>query len=251
MRIYTFSDETGKGGAAILIYGEPGSGKTHSLGTLPDPILVITTEPRDPRLVLKYAKNKKIEFAECDNFDELMSYLNELYDTYLNGKGKYKSVCLDSLSFEQTVFKLQLEDSRYDMSLQEKKRESTLIDRFKIERADWGGLGSMMKRLTWLLNRISKFGVYVVATATVIEYPRYNKELTAAPAFQGMDFSTVFNAYFDFIGFVQKNEPNPYPPIIRFISDGSFMAKSCSERLNAKGGKGLLDFEKIIKVIED
>ena len=253
MKKYSNSELPENLGSFWLIYGEPGIGKTYSFGTLPDPILAIITEPRDPRRTLNYpeAKGKKIDFVEFETFNEYMDMLDELYQKYEEGTKPYKSICLDSLSFLQSKFKMDFEDDRFIDAIQEKKRSNLLIDKFRIEKADWGGLGSAMKRITAVLNKFSKQGVQVVATATLTENPSWNRDLTAAPAFHG-EFAQVLNGYFDFIGLVTASGDtgNPYPPVISFVSpEQDFVAKSCSNTLNEKGGKGILDFKKILKLI--
>ena len=247
MRKYSNRDSIDFSGC-FLIYGKPGVGKTYSMLTLPEPILCIVTEPRDPRVTLG-KEDKDIYFIEPETFDECMDLLNDIESKAKSGKLKYKSVVFDSLSFIQSKFKTDLEDSRFEDSLSEKKRRDTLIDRFRIERNDWGSLSSMMKRLTWILNRISKFDTIVVATATVVEYPSWDRDLTAAPSFQGVEFSSLIQGYFDFIGLVIPGSSKPYPPKVIFVSDGNFIAKSCSKILNDKGGKGILDFNKILSII--
>ena len=263
MREYTL-DSKEEIGTCVLIYGEPAAGKTGALITLPDPLCIISVEPRDPRRTLNSVasamdidiKKKKITILEPDSFDEALEYLNTLDEEYRAGEGKFKSIAFDSLTFEQSKFRQDLEDSRYEKETNlvkdtKKSRYKTLVDRFRLEYNDWSGLGSMMMRLTYVLNRISRYGVYTVATATLMQYPKWDRELSAAPAFKGSEYGSVFSGYFDFIGLVRKQEgKEPYPPIVSFVSDGDFMAKSCSHTLNKKGGKGVLDFGKILKVIE-
>ena len=48
-------------GACILIYGAMAAGKTRSALTLPDPILHINTEPKDPRTVHGVTHGKAME----------------------------------------------------------------------------------------------------------------------------------------------------------------------------------------------
>lgn len=255
MREYTAKDKTKNLGACFLIYGETNVGKTTSFDTLPEPILVIVTEPRDPRLVLSHT-TKDFTFREYDTFDEYLEALDTLNREYEGGKCKFASICFDSLSFFQSKLKADVEDARFDKDstpvlVSDKRKKNTLVDRFRMERPDWGALGSMMKRLTWLLNRLSKYGVIVVATAVTVEYPTWDRELVAAPAFQGIDYGSVFNSYFDFIGYVRKGHPKPYPPVVSFVSksDEPFICKSSSRALNDKGGTGILNFEKILAVI--
>jgi len=245
-------------GLCVLIYGKVGVGKTESLLTLRDPLLIISTEPKDIKRTIKQAlkrrgeKNRKITIWEFEKFDEYMQSLDALVEKYENGGRPFRSIGFDTLSFAQSKFKLDLEDDRFDLRLEQERRRDSLIDRFRMERGDWGGLGSMMVRLTALLNRISKYGVIVVATAGLMEYPSWNKLLEAAPAFQGIDYPRVMAGFFDLVGLVEPNPKNPdypYPPIVRFVSDGSFVARNCSDALGKKG-RGVLDFEKILKVME-
>lgn len=255
MNKYSNSELPENLGSCFLLYGKPGIGKTYSFGSLPEPILVIVSEPRDPRRTLNYpeARDKKIDFVEFETFNEYMDLLDELYQKYEKGVRPYKSICLDSLSFSQATLKMDFEDDRFIDALQEKKRSNLLIDKFRIEKADWGGLGSAMKRMTAMLNKFSKQGVQVVATATLTENPSWNRDLTAAPAFQG-EFVQVLNGFFDFIGLVTANgdTTSPYPPIVSFISpEQDFVAKSCSNALNEKGGKCILDFKEILKLIHN
>lgn len=258
MRTYKLNDKDLPVGFCSLIYGRTGVGKTNSLASLISPIAIINTEPRDPRRTLSenpLVKGKNITIIEFDNYDDTMEGLNLMNSECERGKFKFKSLGFDSLTFSQSFFKIEIEDSRYEKETElvtdtKKSRYDTLVDKFRIERSDWGSLGSMMKRLTFMLNKISKYSIYVVATASLTEYPSYSKELEAAPAFQGVDYSSVFAGYFDFIGLVEVNKPNAYPPIVKFVSDGTFLAKSCSAKINEKGGKGILDFEKIIKLFK-
>lgn len=256
MKIYTMNEnfDPSTSGTCILIYGDTGVGKTRSFVTLPDPILIINTEPRDPRVTLQCSVKKNITIWEPKGFDEIISTIDSLLGEYEKGKREFKSVCFDSLSFIQSDLKSELEDSRFEKETQlvektSKSRYNTLVDRFRIERGDWDSLSSMMKRITWLLNRLSKFGVIIVATATVTEYPSYNRDLVAAPFFQGVSYPAVMKGYFDFIGLVNPGIDKPYPPSVTFMSDGSFMSKSSSEKLNNIGGKGELNFSKILSVI--
>jgi len=244
----------------FLIYGPFGSGKTFSIGTLPDPILYIGTEPRDPRVVLRYHKHKKFTWRFPENFDEIMNLLSTIKRRIDQKQFNYKSVAFDSLSFCQGLFKLKLEDDRYLARLSVDKAREGLIDRFRIDEADWGPVASVMKRITTALNLLSQSGVIVVATASEMEHPKWNRELVAAPAFQGKEFSMLVNGYFDFIGYIeqpwyveedsQTGEKKIHPSIVSFVSppDSPYVAKCCSNAL-IKKGKGPLDFEKILKII--
>lgn len=266
-RIYTFDDDESSIGSCFLIYSRTGVGKTRSAETCPDPIRMYVAEPRDPRRTLNSvkAKAKKWTFVEFETFDEYVDDLNKAYEAYASGKHPFNTIFFDGASFLQGKFKTIFEDDRFSSELLDKDKDSlrakgklsedSLINRFRIERNDWGGLGSVMKRLTWLLNKISKFGVLVVMTAIEEEYPRYEHELQFAPSFLGKDFPSSIHGYFDFIGRVEsrfdKDGNKIFPPSIDFNEGKDCMAKLCSDRLREKlkGGKAPLDFEKILKVI--
>jgi hypothetical protein len=249
MKTYTMSTEDRRKGYCFLIYGEPGTGKTVSLATLPEPILIIVTEPRDPRVTISSVyPDKDITFIEPENFDEYIELLSQLKQECEQNLMEYKSVAIDSLSFAQSKLKIDMEDSRFEKSVSKKLREDLLVDRFRMEMGDWGGISSAMKRIIWLFNQLSKYGIIAVATATLTENPSWNRALVAAPYLIGRELPSIINAYFDFIGLVEKGSPNPYPPTISFDSpDGSFLAKYCDKKL---AGKGTLNFSKIISVLE-
>jgi hypothetical protein len=267
-RTYTFDDENEPIGSCFLIYSRTGVGKTRSAETCPSPIKMYVAEPRDPRITLdsQKARSKKWIFVEFETFDEYIEDLNSTYEEYNKGKRPFETVFFDGASFLQGKFKTTFEDDRFDSELLDKDKDSlkakgklaedSLINRFRIERNDWGGLGSVMKRLTWLLNKISKFGVVVIMTATEDEYPKYERDLKFAPQFLGKDFPSSIHGYFDFIGRVEsrfdKNGDKIFPPSIDFNEGGDAMAKLCGDRLRekVKGGKAPLDFEKILKVIK-
>lgn len=258
---YTLEDDAPTG-RCYLIYSKPGIGKTYSLGTLPDPILLIYAEPRDPRVVLRpYRGKKKFDIRIYQEFDEYNAALDSLFGRYQEWtkKGKplpYKSICFDSLSFIQSKFKMDFEDERYEIGVDEinaktkmpKKREGMIVDRFGIEQGDWGSLSSAMKRLTRALNRFSGFGMNIVCTATLSEHVTWNAALDAAPHFIGKDYGNVFTGYFDFIGLVEPGEVDPFPPQVHFVGGKKFVAKCCSPTIVNMGGTVELDFSKIIKL---
>lgn len=255
MRQYNNEDVGVPLGKSILYYAPPGYGKTYAFQTLPGPIAVIVNEPRDPRIVLKDAK-EQIDFFEPDSFDEEIDLLNGWIEQGKEGKLIYKSVCKDGMTFVQGQYRMNLEDDRYGYRLEKEEARNGLLDRFRIDKQDWQPLSSMMQRETYLLNKLSKFGIIVVATALVQENPKWDSSLQAAPALQGQ-FSQLVSGYFDFIGFVteswyQDGDGKIHPPRVSFHSeDRSYIAKTCSNNLVPPPGKKSmeLDFSKILKLI--
>jgi len=252
-------------GYCIMIYGPFGCGKTHSLGTLYGPIAVVVTEPRDPRPILSWTK-EPITFFEVGNFDDVKELFFNWEMEAREGKFQFKSIALDSASFIQSEFKSTLQDDRYKYRIDTDKAREGLIDRFRLDEADWGPVAEIMKRITAAANRLSKYGVTVVFTAYSTESPSWNRALEAAPFFQGREYPKVLNGYFDFIGFIvdpwkiQKNG-SIRPPVISFKSeDESYVAKCCSIPLAKRSvefpdarkysGASLLDFKKILEIIK-
>jgi len=259
MQEVTISKEVlASAGFCACIYGEVGCGKTWSLLGLPDPLLLVSLEAKDIKRTIKEymgvnkQKDRKIRIWEdFDDFEDLMAQLHALKQEYAEGKGVYKGIGFDSLSFAQQLFKLEMEDSRFGDRMAENKRANTFIDKFRMERGDWGGLKSAMVRLSRQLNSFSKhYGVYVVATAALTEYPKWNKALEAAPDFEG-GYASVNAGFFDLVGVVKKDESKPdypYPPLISFAEENA-VTRCCSDTL-MKGRQGVLDFQKIIEVLK-
>lgn len=252
MRTYK-NEEITTVGFCALVYGPPDYGKTYSASTLPEPIAFINNESKDPRLVLG-ATGKKIDYYEPDDFYDEMELIQGWIEQAKEGKFPYKSVFKDGLTFTQSQYKLKLEDDRYEARVLKKEARPGLIDRFRMDQADWGTANSMMIRNTSLLNKLSKFGIIVVCTAISQENPKWDMELACAPALQGREYASVIQGYFDLIGLIVEpwrvlEDGAVRPPIVSFASeDGRFLARVTGERL-AKRSRGVLDWSKIAKIL--
>lgn len=248
-------------GLCACAYGGIGWGKTLQLLTLlrcPDveKLLIITNEPKDiKRTIIQGLKileleDKEVDIVEFDTFDEYEEHIGNLKLAFDKGTKVYDAIGFDTLSFAASKFKVDFEDDRFDERREAGKRKDIMIDKFRVEQADWGGMASAMKRITWMLNKISKHGVYVVCNAGLTEYPTWNRTLEAAPNFQGKEYASVMAGFFDLVGLVEKNlnSESGYPPTIRFTSeDESFVCRNCHDRLAGK--TAVLDWSEIIKAI--
>jgi len=173
------------------------------------------------------------------------------------GKLPYKSIGYDSLTFRQGLYKLTIEDDRYGVRHLEGKDRGILIDRSRLDESDWGPMASIMKRITYLLNRLSKYGITVVATASVMERPKWNRDFEYAPAFQGKEYPMLLNGYFDFIGYIiEPFQTDPKtgiitaPPVISFHSEKkNYDAKCCNAKL-LQAAHVYLDYEHILAVMK-
>lgn len=262
-------------GRCILIYGAPGVGKSFSALSLPDDLLIINAEKKSVNdviyegLELRNEPERKIYKKEFNNFDEILNFLGDLKLQYKVGNKPYQSIFFDGLSFAQSDFKLSMEDDRHLSSLVDpnKKREDVLSDKFRLEQSDWGGLASMMKRITSLLNRLSLSDINIVCSAWSMGNPSYDKTIDFAPHFVGKEYSKIIMGYFNIIGLVVPN-PNTgtgYPPIIRFkptfqhnfvargghtkLSNSIYPVFENNKQIGSWIGAGELNFTKIINIV--
>ncbi len=242
--------ESGRKGRLILIYGEGGVGKSTScLQSLPDPILAVITEPRDPTIALEAVGHSvKVKFMQPESYEDLIEFLSKQVerDSY-----PYKSLVTDSFSYYMNVeLKTLMEKETSEAGIFPGKR--TFIDQFRLDLTAFGSLAGGMKRLCGLLGKISQEGIIVVATALLQNEPKWNRDLSATPAFIGKDFPTNAPGYFDLIGLVQQrldeNGNVVYPPLVSFEGDGSFVCKWTGRRI--KKAEGPLDFKRILGLME-
>ncbi len=246
-------------GACILLYGDSDSGKTTSFLTLEDPSLHINTQAKDARTTFAQFKHgKKITTVSPEGFDDLMESLNRWVDQAKQGKFPFKSVMLDDLTFSQSSFRFEIEDDRHGARVLDDEKKTGLrglTDRFRFEKPDWRSIGSMMSRITYLLNQFSKYGIVVVATAIAThDTPKYGGGVKTAPNLEGFDYTRLLHGYFDFIGYIIQpfrfdDEMNPVLPKVSFHSqDETYMARCNCIKL-AQMGPAPLDFAKIMKVV--
>ncbi len=246
-------------GACILLYGDSDSGKTTSFLTLEDPSLHINTQAKDARTTFhQFNHGKKITPVSPEGFDDLMESLSRWVEQAKQGKFPFKSVMLDDLTFSQANFRHELEDDRHgERVLDDEKKTGArgLTDRFRFEKPDWRSIGSMMSRITFLLNQFSQYEIVVVATSIAThDFPKYGGGVKTAPNLEGFDYTRLLHGYFDFIGYIIQpfsfdKEMNPVLPRVSFHSeDETYMARCNCIKL-AQMGPAPLDFTKIMKVI--
>lgn len=257
--------DSSKLGACILEYADTDAGKTMSALTLEDPVCFINTQAKDPRINHLQVKHGKTIYyynvKENDSFDDVMIDLNKWLTQFNEGKRPWKSLFFDDLTFGQSNIRHEVEDDRHSARMLENEDKTAtrgLTDRFRFEKPDWGSIGSMMSRLTFLLNKFSQYGVVVVATAIARhDYPKYGGGVKTAPSLVGMDYSQLLQGYFDFIGYIIEpwkldEEMNVVLPRISFHSeDQTFMARCNSIDLLKmnKMKPAPLDFTRIMKVV--
>lgn len=248
-------------GKMVMIYGGTGIGKsTTCLGSLPEPILNIYTEDRDPYTSIE-GLDREIDFdaVSPENNQDLIDYLYKILEECEKGTCKYNAIMFDSLSFWMNI-KLygEMVDQTRDAGIF-KKSSRPLVDGLRADEALYGGLAERMQRLIRPLKLIAQQGLIVVTIAYLSENPKWDRTLAAAPNFIGKAFNTNYEQHYDVIGLIKNNLKHDeqgaivipheivYPPRIRLKSpDDSFICKWTGR--NIKGNSYPLDFKKMFGI---
>ncbi len=237
----------------VMIYGEAGVGKsTTCLGSLPEPILNIYTEDRDPYTSVA-GLEREIDFNPIspENNQDLIDYLNGMVDEVEAGTCKYKSIMFDSLSFWMNI---KLYGEMVDQTNKAgvfKKSNRPLVDGVRADEALYGGLAERMQRLIKPLKMMAQKGLVVVTIAYLAEHPKWDRSLAAAPNFIGRAWNTNYEQHYDVIGLVKnrvdKDSNIVYPPMISLKSpNGDFVCKWTGR--NIKGNSYPLDFKRMLGI---
>lgn len=260
------AEKIAQSGKFIVIYSETGEGKTTSCyQSLPGKILNIITEPRNPTGAIEASGRDPadIDIVRYTDWFELLKFLSEIISNPARFD-KYTSVFLDSLSFLMNVsLSTEIENEAYEAKTVSEKNIKPIVNMAKMSLEGFGGMSSQMSRLMNMLGRVSAIGKVVVVTCLLDERPKWNRELSAAPALAGREFPRNFPGFVDLIGLVTsrnikvKQEDGTYkdkrvfPPMVSFEGDGSFLCKFSGPRPEGiEVMQGPLDFSKILGTIK-
>jgi len=275
-------DEIAKRGRFIHIYGVTEVGKsTSSFQSLPQPILTILGEARNPRTSLEALGEKKVEFYKVPVFFDDPTELREFLSDLLRNEGKeldqFASIFFDGASnfYNNSVGAL-LEDEYYEMMEAGNKIKRPIAQQTERDMKVYGAMASELLRIYNLLARFSSQHNKVVVSASLvrtidrrIRIERMNKEPLMlsnpqftelvgrfdipesvdsydVPNFDGKVFLKEFPGLVDMIGRVERrhdaNGEVVYPPTVNFD------AKESMCKFTGKRGKtsGPLDFTKIL-----
>jgi hypothetical protein len=247
MKILT-KQEVDQPGRMIMLYGATGVGKTVSvLQSSPEPIMYLAAEPRSLRPSLEaIGREVNLTVASYQNFPALMEFVTDAK----NFDG-YESVIFDSYTAQMAInLSSEITDEQFEARPEKERMMKTLAAQVKMSQEGFGTLSSHMFRLTAALGRLSRMGKIVVVICLLQENPKWDRDLSAAPALTGKQFPTSCPAYFDLIGLVEPHQDAEgnvaYPPRVRFQSpDGSFTAKWTGAGSKTQGP---LDITKILNL---
>lgn len=253
MKVFTMKELARKSGWMILLYSETGVGKTAtSLLTAPDPIAYIQTEPRSLKptldVVKKYRPKLRFKAFMYEDISDLLETLAEM-DTFKD----YTTLLFDGFSFLMNVsLAAEVTAEAYEARSEDEKKKKPLAGLTKMTMEGQGVRNQLMFRVTNLLMKYAQIGKIVICTALLMENPKWNRSLAAAPALSAREFPTNMPGFFDLIGKLETNYKKIddgyeiiYPPIVRFESpEDDFICK-----FTGAGDKrvGALHIDKILK----
>jgi hypothetical protein len=160
-------------------------------------------------------------------------------------------VVVDSFSHLMSIgLSSEIEDQAFEARSEKERQMKSLTSRTKLSQEGFGTLSSWMLRLTAALGRLSQGGKVVVVTALLDERPKWDRDMSCAPAFKGREYPTHCVGFFDLVGLVQQRTDDEgsviFPPRVRFQSpDDSFVAKWTGVGSRTQGP---LDISKILNI---
>ncbi|MFA5195179.1 MAG: AAA family ATPase [Bacteroidales bacterium] len=254
MRTDIYKPDTSKKddrGNFILIYGDSGVGKSATvIQTAQDPIYWIVAERGQIDLTVKAINRPdiKLKVGYYEGWDDL---LETIYD--IKNFEKIKTVLFDGLTHVMNVHLADeiLEENYESRDKKNDKSEKDMTMRVKGTPEMYGVLSKQMTRLMKGFEQLTIAGIDVICTARTQDSPKWNRELSCAPALAGKEFPRDMKGFFDMIGLVERNVIDgqvKYPPLVSFEDDGSFLSKFTG--LRPEGGvrrkpfniKKILDF---------
>lgn len=178
----------------ILIYGEPGAGKTYLAGTAQDskhtsPILFLDVEGGTVTL----RKKPGIDVVRIKKIEDVVDIYNKLA---ADKSGYYKTVVIDSLSEVQKL------DLRFCMDEEYNKKPDS-IDRDVATLRSWGKSGERMRRI---IRAYRDLPMNTIMTSLVAsEKDEQTGVVQFFPMFPGKLRGEV-PGYFDIVGLLQSKE---------------------------------------------
>lgn len=199
---------------SILIYGDPGAGKTHLASTALDPIFLLTE--KNGRDTIRRGNADALVFVAED-----AESIRRFMVAALSGEfaqANRRTIVIDSLTEVQRLFA--------DEILAQKSHDNR-----KMELQDWGLL---TERMRGFCRTVRSLPLDVVATA-LAEHTVEDERgaIWSKPAFSGRKLAAEVAQYFNAVGFAYKRDP-------RTGSDGEQISRADRHAVDFDPGRRVL-----------
>lgn len=153
----------------MIVYGEPGVGKSQLVGTTPGKVLVLTHNPAElASAALNGTKADRWHIASWKDADEAWQYLR------MEGERDYEWVWLDN----GTLFQEQIMDEVMEDLVKEKPHRSRFIP-------DKPEYLNVQSHLSLYIRQLVSLEMHVGVTAHVMRFEDEEGNVTFQPSFQG------------------------------------------------------------------
>ena len=205
----------------LLIYGEPGAGKTWLAGTAQDskatsPILFLDVEGGTVTL----RKKSSIDVVRIQKIEQIVDVFNTLA---ADKSGHYKTVVIDSLS------ELQKLDLRFCMDEEYNKKPDS-VDRDVATLRSWGKSGERMRRIIRAFRDLPMNTIMTSLVAT--EKDENSGVVSFFPMFPGKLRGEV-PGYFDIVGLLQAKEDRNGETVTRTLQVAKTQRTIAKDRTSA------------------
>jgi hypothetical protein len=192
----------------ILIYGEPGSYKTITIGTAPNE-LILEADRGDISAARTGSTAEKWQIDDWEDAAEAQSWLMS------GGYKHYEWLALDTISMFQDSGLFGIMD---DLVIEKSHR--------KVWQPDKGEYGQNMSRLNRYMRDLVRLPIPIVVTAHMMWETDQDGEYKFMPAVQGKNMSPKICAYFDIVGHMEVRVVNGVEtPGLSTHKDGKFYTK--------------------------
>lgn len=213
----------------VVIYGEPGSGKTVLAGSASKvdemcPILYLDTE--QGRLSLKKfypeaIKSGRLDVVPVNDFKRIQ----KIYDELERGKHGYKTVVIDTLS--------ELQRKALGLIMDAAVLKDSERDRDVPAQREWGKVGEQIERLVGAFRDLSMHSIFICHVNTKDDVNGITKGWPGLRGRMGRDVAGMVDEVFYL--FARTRVKNKEQVVSRFIQTGStdtFTGKDRSDQLS-------------------